>query len=293
MNLVTHAVFGLAIGFIFFGRVDIAILIAVGSLLPDLDREYWFIPRREYREEQCHRALFHNIFFMMVIYLANIYASLGTFLHSLLDSFTTVKDRGCEWLFPISRLVKRGRRDANGKEQPIDPRERIYFYQEDPNGLLENADPDLRNPGKKPVPWRRTYGPALNGQILDHGILFGSLILVLLWLLWPLSHCYDVLTFVNEQFLGFLTGIVSITLLYASGESDRKGKINRKCSYVLLFTGIALGIYSLSLYKDEILSNLESIFTNWMFIFVGVIAVFIVSLLVIKWHTRANKVAIV
>jgi|GEM_PF-3478326 hypothetical protein len=25
MNLVTHAVFGLAIGFIFFGRVDIAI----------------------------------------------------------------------------------------------------------------------------------------------------------------------------------------------------------------------------------------------------------------------------
>jgi len=293
VNLVTHVVFGLAIGFIFFGRVDIAILIAVGSLLPDLDREYWFIPRREYREEQYHRALFHNIFFMMVIYLANVYASLGIFLHSLLDSFTTVKDRGCEWLFPISRLVKRGRRDANGKEQPINPRERIYFYQEDPNGLLENADPDLRNPGEKPVPWRRTYGPALNGQILDHGILFGSLILVLLWLFWPLSHYYDVLTFVNEQLLSFLTGIFSITLLYVSGELDRKGKINRKCSYVLLFAGIALGIYSLSLYKDGILSNLKSIFTNWMFIFVGVIAVFIVSLLVIKWHTRANKVAIV
>jgi hypothetical protein len=34
-------------------------------------------------------------------------------------------------------------------------------------------DPDLRIPGKKPVPWRRTYGPALNGQILDHGILLG------------------------------------------------------------------------------------------------------------------------
>jgi len=74
---------------------------------------------------------------------------------------------------------------------------------------------------------------------------------------------------------------------------DRKGKINRKYSYVLLFTGIALGIYSLSLYKDEILINLTSIFTNWMFIFVGVIAVFIVSFLVIKWHTRANRVAIV
>jgi len=87
MNLVTHAVFGLAIGFIFFGRVDIAVLIAVGSFLPDLDREYWFIPQREYREEQYHRALFHNIFFMMVIYLANVYASLGIFLRSLFDSF--------------------------------------------------------------------------------------------------------------------------------------------------------------------------------------------------------------
>lgn len=292
MNLVTHAVFGLAIGFIFFGRVDIAILIVVGSLLPDLDREYWFIPQREYREEQYHRALFHNIFFMIGIYLANVYASLGIFLHSLLDSFTTVKDRGCEWLFPISRLVKRGRRDANGKEQPIDPRERIYFYQEDPNGLLENADPDLRNPGEKPVPWRRIYGPALNGQILDHSILFGSLMLVLLWLIWP-SHYGDVVTFVNEQRLGFLTGILSLILLYVSGELDRRGKINRKYSYVILFTGIALGIYSLSLYKDEILINLTSIFTNWMFIFVGVIAVFIVSFLVIKWHTRANKVAIV
>jgi|OSPMetMinimDraft_2_1075162.scaffolds.fasta_scaffold00412_2 hypothetical protein len=229
---------------------------------------------------------------MMVIYLVNVYASLGIFLHSLLDSFTTVKDRGCEWLFPISRLVKRGIRDANGKEQPIDPRERIYFYQEDPNGLLENADPDLRIPGKKPVPWRRIYGPALNGQILDHGILFGSLMLVLLWLIWP-SHYYDVLTFVNKQCLGFLTGILSIILLYVSGELDRRGKINRKYSYVLLFTGIALGIYSPSLYKDEILINLTSIFTNWMFIFVGVIAVFIVSFLVIKWHTRANRVAIV
>jgi len=215
MNLATHAVFGLAIGFIFFGRVDIAILIVVGSLLPDLDREYWFIPQREYHEEQYHRALFHNIFFMMIIYLVNVYVSLGIFLHSLLDSFTTVKDRGCEWLFPISRLVKRGIRDANGKEQPIDPRERIYFYQEDPNGLLENADPDLRIPGKKPVPWRRIYGPALNGQILDHGILFGSLMLVLLWLIWP-SHYYDVLTFVNEQRLGFLTGILysNITLCF-------------------------------------------------------------------------------
>jgi hypothetical protein len=90
-----------------------------------------------------------------------------------------------------------------------------------------------------------------------------------------------------------LTGILSIILVYVAGELDRKGKVNKKCSRILLFAGIASGICPTFLYKDEILSNFENIFTNWKFILVGIIAVFIVSLLIIKWHTRADKVAIV
>ncbi len=44
LDLPTHAVFGFAIGLVFFSRPEIAILISLGTLIPDLDREYWFIP---------------------------------------------------------------------------------------------------------------------------------------------------------------------------------------------------------------------------------------------------------
>ena len=48
--------FGLAVGFVFFGRPEIAFLIGLGALVPDLDREYWFIPSKLYADEQIHRA---------------------------------------------------------------------------------------------------------------------------------------------------------------------------------------------------------------------------------------------
>ena len=153
MDLPTHLAFGIAVGFVFFGRPEIALLIGLGALLPDLDREYWFIPAKTYLDEQYHRALLHNVFFMALAYLVSPFISLGIFLHALQDSFTTSKDRGCEWFYPLTRLVKRGRYDDSGTEQPLDPNENVYFYQEDPEGLIEHADPDLREPG--PSPWRR------------------------------------------------------------------------------------------------------------------------------------------
>lgn len=64
MNLTTHLFFGVAVGFLFFGNPEIALLVTLGSLLPDLDREYWFMPSEEYRDEQLHRSLFHNLFVM-------------------------------------------------------------------------------------------------------------------------------------------------------------------------------------------------------------------------------------
>src|SRR5438132_13792973 len=113
--------FGLAVGFVFFGRPDIAFLISLGALIPDLDREYWFIPKKVYADEQIHRAGLHNVFMMAVIYVASPYLSLGVFLHVLQDSFTTVKDRGVEWFFPLTRFIKRGLYDGEGNPQPKDP----------------------------------------------------------------------------------------------------------------------------------------------------------------------------
>ncbi len=97
MELTTHAVFAFAVGLIFFGRADAALLLTLGALVPDLDREYWFVRVRKYQEEQPHRARFHNVFVMAAGYLLSPFFALGILLHALQDSFTTVKDRGCEW----------------------------------------------------------------------------------------------------------------------------------------------------------------------------------------------------
>ena len=96
LDLPSHLSFGLAIGLVFFGNSpEIVLLIGLGTLIPDLDREYWYVRQQVYAEEQYHRARFHNVFMILVGYLVNPFFSLGIFLHMLQDSFTTAKDRGC------------------------------------------------------------------------------------------------------------------------------------------------------------------------------------------------------
>lgn len=181
MDLPTHFAFAFAVGLLFFDKPEIALLIALGGAFPDLDREYWFMPKKKYADEQIHRAGLHNVFIMGLAYIISPFFSLGIFLHMLQDSFTTVKDRGVEWFYPLTRLVKRGLLDANGKKEPLDPKEKIYFYQEDSRGLVNKADPDLREYGCDPVPWRRVYGFAQNSQILDRAFLYTSIIIILVW----------------------------------------------------------------------------------------------------------------
>ncbi len=218
MDLPTHAVFGFAVGLVFFGRPEIALLVSLGTLIPDLDREYWFIPMKVYRDEQYHRALFHNVFAIALAYLVSPFLSLGIFLHMLLDSFTTSKDRGCEWFFPLTRRVKRGIYNANMEPQPLDPNEQIYFYQEDPHAVIEYPEPELPEPES---PWRRVYGPALNSNLLDRGFLCGAIAIILVWLLAPdfsnLRLFSDNLAKCVPQIVGYF----SIGILFLAGELDR------------------------------------------------------------------------
>lgn len=134
-------------GFLFFGQPGLAVLLAFGALLPDLDREYWFMKMERYRDEQLYRSLFHNFFVISIVFLFSPFVSFGMFLHTLQDALTTVKDRGVEWLYPATQFVTRGEKDADGKDEPVDPKSHVYFYQEDAKGVLENADPDLREVG--------------------------------------------------------------------------------------------------------------------------------------------------
>ena len=299
MDLPTHAVFGFAVGLVFFGRPEIALLVSLGALIPDLDREYWFIPMKAYLDEQYHRALFHNVFVIALAYLVSPFLSLGIFLHMLLDSFTTSKDRGCEWFYPFSRLVKRGRYDADGHPQPLDPNERIYFYQEDLHAMIEYPEPNLPEPES---PWRRVYGPALNSSLLDRGFLCGAIAVILVWLLTP---DYSNLTLFSNNLakcIPHIAGYFSVGALFFAGELDRRdqeapfGKTQlgflNKLSFLKIPLMIAGGLLCITwfvMYWSEISANLEAIGSSWVSILFGALLVAISSFAIIKWQTRKGK----
>lgn len=271
MDLPTHFAFAFAVGLFFFNKPEIALLVALGAIFPDLDREYWFMPSMKYAEEQIHRAGLHNIFIMGLAYLISPYFSLGIFLHIFQDSFTTVKDRGVEWFFPLTRLVKRGLYDSDGKKQPLDPKEKVYLYQEDSRGLVEKADPDLREYGCDPVPWRRVYGFAQNSQIVDRGFLYSSIVLILIWNFAPGYHFHLVTwsAITSNFYLMILIAYASVITLFVSGELDRHDKKRSQkvqrinfIKYPIFGFGAILFGFWLILFWSEIKLNLLNIFSN-------------------------------
>ena len=153
--------FGITIAALFFGKPGIILLVAIGSAIPDLDREYGFLSKESFRNRQVHRALCHNFLFLGLVYFINPYLALGAFLHTFLDALTTARDRGVEWLYPFSRLVNKSVYDQNENRKVLDPKNKIfYFLQEEWPQLTEKTTRDIK-PNAQPLPWRRTYGPAL------------------------------------------------------------------------------------------------------------------------------------
>jgi len=289
MELSTHFMTGVAVGFLFFGRPEIAFIVGIGALLPDLDREYWFIPSRAYQDEQYHRALFHNVFIMALLYLASPFLALGAFVHVFQDSFTLVKDRGCEWLFPFTRIVKRGLYDSDGKPRPLDPKEKVYFYQEDPLGLLEYADPDLKE--QKPVPWRRVYGMAQNGGLLDLGFFFGSIALLIIWFAIP-GDAMLTWSYVSSNYAFVLAGVGSLAVLFLAGEMDRRDRSGPKSKYAkfpVFAVGLGLFAYWIYLFRGEILTNILALFSNTIPMVAGIIAIPTIALALIRLQTRKGK----
>ena len=231
----------------------------------------WFIPNKKYAEEQIHRAGLHNVFIMGLAYVISPFFSLGIFLHIFQDSFTTVKDRGVEWFFPLTRLVKRGLFDSSGIKQPLDPKEKVYLYQEDSRGLVEKADPDLREYGCDPVPWRRVYGFAQNSQILDRGFLFGSIVIILIWNFAP-GNNFHLLTWSTtpaNYYLLISFAYASVITLFVAGELDRHDKSRSQkvqrfnfIKYPIFGFGVILFGFWLLLFWPEIKINLFNIVSN-------------------------------
>ena len=226
MNFTTHVMFGVLLAAVFFGEPRIILLVGIGSAIPDLDREYGFLSKESFRNLQVHRALLHNFLFLGLLYLINPFLALGAFLHTFLDALTTARDRGVEWLYPFSRLVKRAVYDDDGNRLQLDPKQKIYFLQNEIHILTKKTTKDLKPSGPL-LPWRRTYGPALSGRVLDQGIFVGSAALGLMLLLFSALGIYKFIDLtirpIDLSFdLPFVIGAFGIILNFIGGEIDRK-----------------------------------------------------------------------
>jgi hypothetical protein len=251
LNLGTHIFFAGAVATIVSGNPYFALLAGVGSFIPDLDREYIFVSPQAFRKEQYHRALFHNFLFLSGLFFVNVWLALGAFLHSFLDSFTTEKDRGVEWLFPFSRLVKRGRYTMAAKKndgecslQLVDLKlpDRVYFINEDSPEATKLSDPDLKE--YRPVPWRRTYGPAANGQLLDRWLGVGSFsVFVLYAIMNPNFTLAAKNLFLSAQIIPPLSLLTSIVLFFVAG-SLKRNKKDPRIYYIFFIAGSLFMILS-------------------------------------------------
>jgi hypothetical protein len=256
MNLFpTHVMFGIVVGALFFGKPEIILLVGLGSAIPDLDREYGFLSKESFRNRQVHRALCHNFLFLGMVYLINPYLGLGAFLHTLLDALTTARDRGVEWLYPFTRLVSRAVYDYNGNRMELDPKHKIYLLQNELPVLTEKTTKDVK-PNEQTMPWRRTYGPAFSGRLLDQGIFLGSLALTLLLLLFSALGFQQFIDItvrpVNLPFdLPLVVGAGGLLMNFIVGEIDRKKlaknfKPDREYK-ALFYLSIGIMIFSLTL----------------------------------------------
>ena len=294
MNLHTHAMFGILVGALFFGRPEIMLMIGVGATIPDLDREYGFFSKDSFRRRQIHRALFHNFLAIAILSFINPYIGLGAFLHSFLDSLTTTRDRGVEWLFPFSRLVTRAVYDSDGNKLELDSKHRIYFLQNDLPGLTRRTTKDIK-PGEKPVPNRRTYGPALSGKFLDRSLFFGSAALTLMLLLFSALSIRQYIDLTFNAFslslaLPLLVGSLGIFLNFLVGELDRKRLVDNaksfrtyKATFYLTF-GIMISAVVLGAIMNP--QTLNSTLSNIPYIAAGVALVICISYAILTYSSR-------
>jgi hypothetical protein len=285
--------FGILLSAVFFGKPEIILLVGIGSAIPDLDREYGFLSKDSFRNAEIHRALFHNFLFLGLLCLINPFLALGAFLHTFLDALTTARDRGVEWLFPFSRLVKRAAYDNEGNRLNLDPKEKIYFLQNEIQILTKKTTKDLKPSGPL-LPWRRTYGPALSGRLLDLGILMGSVGLTLLLLLFSVLGFHQFIDLTIHPsgvafYLPLLLGAAGIIVNFVGGEIDRK-KLAKNFKpdplYKFLFY-LSTGDMILAVALGAIMNPSIVISTVKMipYIAVGVATVFLISFVILKIYS--------
>jgi hypothetical protein len=245
MNLSAHFVAAFALGIGLFHNVVLALVVSIGALLPDLDREYFYVARGFWGKYQIHRALLHNFVVAALLYIVSPFLALGALSHYFLDIFTSASDRGAELLFPFTRFVSRKLwlYDIEGNEEP-NKSGKSQWWVEDPYRLIQHTtDPDMQEPEHQA--WKRIYGPFKNGRIVDWGIFSASLV----FLAFACVFRRDLFVYSGfssllpvEGFIVFFVGIVWFFKLgewYKDRPSEKKKDTDRWLT-LLLTVGLAL-----------------------------------------------------
>ena len=173
----------------------------------------------------------------------------------------------------------------------------IYFLSNDFPGLTRRTTKDIK-PGEVPVPNRRTYGPALSGKFLDRCILFGSIALVLLMLLFSvlgLQQFIDLST--PKENLSFTIPLliisVGIFLNFLVGELDRKKLVKTKSDRPYKFSFIlSVGIMIFAIVLGGIMNPeaVVAMLSKMPYVAAGVFVFVFVSLGVLIYSTRGFSV---
>jgi positive regulator of sigma E activity len=237
-----------------------------------------------------------------VLYLVNPFLGIGAFLHTLLDALTTAKDRGIEWLFPFTRLVKHSLYDEEMKRLEVPPDKKVVFYQNDLIADARKSDKDLQE--TKPAPWRRTYGPALSSALLDQAVGFGSLLLfVYLVILSKLGiHQFVDLSAThipNNVAIPLAIGIVGIVIELLSGEIDRRRIEAKKERHPIVYRSlfaVSIGLLALAVIVAGILNPAyvqNVVFNELPYIIGGAIVAFVAAsfILIVRPRRRIKKEA--
>ena len=200
--------------------------------------------------------------------------------------------------FPFLGLVKRGRYTlaARSKDRSCilelvdqNPPDRVCFLNEDSPEATKLSDPDLKE--LRAVPWRRTYGPASNGQLVDRWLFVASFSLLILYALvnpdFAMAGKNLILSTRIIPPMSLLTGIVLVFLggwLKRNKKSKKGYRVLFAIGGVFMFLSGVLSAGGVSGYKLP----LEPIFVA-----VACVVLFVEAFLVWRLSTRGGRKAMV
>jgi uncharacterized membrane protein len=167
------------------------------------------------------------------------------------------------------------------------PSDRVCFINEDSPEATKLSDPDLKE--AKPVPWRKTYGPAANGQMLDKWLALASLSAFIVYaLVNPDFALAGKNLLLSTQIIPPMSLLAGIVLVFLGGWLKKKKK-NGKIYFAFFWAG---GFFMIS---SAVLSiGLGYVFPiDFTFVVVASVVLFVEALFIWRFSVRGGRKAMV